>query len=534
MAEHYAGHPAVIGWQIDNEFGDRCYCDSCVRAFHIWLEARYGSLERLNAAWGTDFWSHIYTAWNEIPLPWSGSHTHNPGLALDYRRFMSDAYVDYQRLQIEILRQYDPGKFITHNFMGFGYPKLNYYDLAQDLDMVAWDNYPRFQGLRHASMLALAHDTMRGLKSANFWVMEEQSGPAGQTQLGKTPRPGEIPFWTWQAIAHGADAIVYFRWRTCRFGAEEYWHGILDHDGVPRRRYREVAKVGAQLQRAGDVIVGSRVKARAALLLSYDSRFGFQNQPLNSVFSYERVFESYYRALWNRNIGLDVVSPDADLSDYAIVIAPSVYILPEDVARRLREYVSAGGALVTSCRSGVMDEHNVVVNQTLPGPLSELCGVVVDEYDSLDSVDAVVLRAEGPLGDAQFMSGVWVDVLEPQGAEVIARYGSDYYAGQPAVTAHRFGEGLAVYVGTVPDVAFIDVLCRWLCEEFDVRAPLDVPDGVEVVERNSDAGRLLFLLNGAGGERVVDVGVGGEDLVSGDMVAGHVAIPSLGVVVLRA
>ena len=533
MAKHYADDPRVIGWQIDNEFGDRCYCESCHRAFQEWLLREYASLAALNDAWGTDFWSHIYSSWQEIPLPRASSRTHNPSLALDYRRFMSDTYVGYQKLQVDILRDLSPGKFITHNFMGFRYPNLNYFNLATDLDFVSWDNYPRFGGRPDLPLRAHAHDTMRGTKDANFWVMEEQSGPAGQTIVTSTPRPGEIPFWAWQAIAHGADGIVYFRWRTCRFGAEEYWHGILDHDGIPRRRYREVAAMGEQLRQIGAQISDSQVKARAAMLLSYDSRFAFQNQPNNPKFSYEELFEGFYRALWKKSIGVDIVSPRSDLTGYDIVIAPALYILERSTADSLRAYVDAGGTLVTTCRSGVMDEHNVVVNQALPGLLVEICGVEVDEYDSLYQEDAVVLLTTSELGEDHFSSQTWVDVLEPRGADVLARYDSGYYAGRAAVTRHRIGDGQALYMGAIADQPFLDRLVHWVCESQGIGSHLGAPAGVEVTVRESDGARFLFILNGTLEDQVVDAGDGGDDLITGQAVSGAVTVGPLGVLILR-
>ena len=533
MAKHYADDPRVIGWQIDNEFGDRCYCESCHRAFQEWLLREYASLAAMNDAWGTDFWSHIYSSWQEIPLPRVTSRTHNPSLALDYRRFMSDTYVEYQRLQADVLRDLSPGKFITHNFMEFRYPNINYFDLARDLDFVSWDNYPRFRGRPDLALRANSHDTVRGTKGKNFWVMEEQSGPAGQTIVTSTPRPGEIPFWAWQAIAHGADGIVYFRWRTCRFGAEEYWHGILDHDGVPRRRYREVAEMGAQLRKIGEHISGSQVRARTAMLLSYDSRFAFQNQPNNPGFSYEALFEGYYRALWKQGVGVDIVSPGSDLSAYALIIAPALYILDKSTAEDLKAYVEAGGTLLTTCRSGVMDERNVVVNQALPGLLAEICGVEVSEYDSLFDDDTVTLRSTSELGEAVFTSQVWVDVLVSRGAEVLARYGSGYYAGQPAVTRHRIGDGEALYVGTIADQAFLDRLVQWVCQEQQIQSPLASPPGVEVTLRESDGGQFVFVLNGTQEDQVIDTGDGGDDMIGGGTVSGNVTVGPLGVLVLR-
>jgi beta-galactosidase len=417
--------------------------------------------------------------------------------------------------------------------MGFRYPKLNYFDLAQDLDFVAWDNYPRFRMQPDLAWRALGHDTMRGLKGSNFWVMEEQSGPAGQTMVGTAPRPGEIPFWAWQAVAHGADAIVYFRWRTCRFGAEEYWHGILDHHGEPRRRYREVADLGHTLQRIGDLIPGSHYKAQAALVLSYDSRFALQNQPVNPSLEYEQISASFYRALWNLNIGVDVVAPGEDFSSYDLVIAPTLYILPEESAQRLRDYVTSGGTLVTTCRSGVMNENNVVVNDLLPGLLADVCGIVVDEYDSRDPGDPVPLKAAAELENLACSAHIWADVLELRGAEVLATYGGDYYADYPAVTLNRAGSGRAVYVGTVPDQTFVNALVAWLCQQRGISSPLPAPRGVEVTVRASDEGDLVFLMNGTDSDASVNVSAGALDLISGEPTTGDVVVPALGVRVLR-
>jgi beta-galactosidase len=367
--------------------------------------------------------------------------------------------------------------------------------------------------------------------------MEEQSGPTGNVEVHSSPRPGEIAHWAWQAIAHGADGIVYFRWRTCRFGSEEYWHGILDHDGVPRRRYHEVAQLGAALRKMGTEIDGSQSQAAAALLLSYDSRFALQNQPQNPRFSYEALFTSYYRALWKHSIPVDIISPDADLSGYKLVIAPALYILDETSASRLHAYVACGGTLVITCRSAVMNEHNVVVNQALPGLLADLCGVEVVEYDSLESGDTLSLVAADILGGGSFTACTWADVLEPKGAMVLARYGdrsgTDYYAGRASVTAHGFGQGLAIYVGTVPDAALLDQLTSWLCKTQAIAPPINAVNGIEVTVRRTVDAQLLFILNGTTERQAVDVGAGGIDLVRGVGVSGETALAPLEVLVLK-
>ena len=501
MGEHYAENPNVVGWQIDNEFGDRCYCAVCREAFQRWLQARYSALDMLNEAWGTIFWSHVYTDWSQIPVPVETGGSPNPSLALDFYRFISDSYVRYQQLQIDILRARTSGQFITHNLMGFKYDKLNYYDLARPLDFVTWDNYPRtqwsFQSDVDPSGPALAAATMRGLKKQAFWVMEEQAGPGGWELVSVTPRPGELRLWAYQQIAHGADGIFFFRWRTARYGTEQYWHGILNHDASVGRRYEEIARMGAELGRIGDAIRDTQVQASVAMLLSYDSRFAFQIQPNNPEYSYPEHFHSVYRVFYERNIPVDVISPTADLSLYRLVLAPPLYVLSEEVAANLERYVRGGGTLVCFFRSGVKDEANAIVNRPLPGLLTEMCGVEVIEYDSLPpgvqkGLEWVTSEMEGTKrGVAQ----AWADILAQRGAEVVARYTDDYYAGQPAITRNTYGEGSAIYVGTAGDAATHSALVGWLLSQTGVATPLEAPVGVEVTVRSKGAQRLLFILN---------------------------------------
>ena len=523
MAEHYAGHPTIIGWQIDNEFGERCYCPVCRQAFADWLAQRYASLDELNQAWGTIFWSHVYNYWTEIPTPTQTGGAPNPGLALDYTRFCSDSYVEYQKLQVDILRRQCPGHLVTHNFMGFGYEQIEYYDLARDLDLVAWDNYPRTQWRMAVdaddSAPALDHDTMRGLKGGqggqNFWVMEEQSGPGGWQMVSVPPRPGEIRLWAYQAIAHGADAIIYFRWRTARFGTEEYWHGILDHHAQPGRRYAEVKQMGEELKRIGESIPGTRVQPAVAMLQDYDARWAFQIQPNNPGFAYPRHFQEVYRALHARQVSIDVVSPGHDLSGYRLVVAPALHVVSPALAEKLEAFVVQGGVLVLTARSGVKDPANSVVDRYLPGLLAGLAGAHVEDYDSLPEGARVGLElalprldpsAAGLSGeqaaesrpDGMLYATTWCDILACDGAQVVARYTEDYYAGRPAITLNRYGKGQVVYIGTLGPAGLFEALAPWLLALGGVQPVMHAPAGVEVAERRQGERRLLFVLNHSG------------------------------------
>lgn len=539
MATRYCHHPSVIGWQIDNEFGDRCYCPVCAGRFHQWLRQRYGCLEKLNQTWGTEFWSHIYAEWEEIPLPLKSGGSPNPGLALDFFRFSSDSYQAFQRVQIEIIRHNCPSHFITHNLMGFNYDQIDYFDLACELDFVSLDNYPRTQWNMQAevepSRLALAHCTMRGLKRLNHWVIEEQAGSGGWEIMSVPPKPGELRLWAYQSIAHGADGILFFRWRTARRGAEQYWHGLLDAHGQPGRRYAEIKRMGSEIGKVGDTIFGSTVKPAVAMLLSYPSRFAFQIQPNNPEFDYSEHFHHLFQAFFRRHTVVDIVSPGADLSAYKIVVAPALHILSAEVARNLHQFVEAGGILVATSRSGVKDESGALVERPLPGLLSGVCGVEIEECVSLPSeVDqslefsALDIQACDPPS-----ARVWCDVLDPRGAQVVARYTSDYFAGRPAITLNKFGRGAAVYVGTVGDSSLYDTLAGWLLQLAGLQPAIIAPPGVEVAERWQGDQRILFVLNHGLSAQEIILDQIYTDLLTGLKVTpGTVTIPPLEVLIL--
>ena len=528
MAEHYKDNQSIIGWQIDNEFGDRCFCSICRSGFHKWLQKRYQTLENLNEKWGTVFWSHVYTDWSQIPVPLTTARSHNPGLGLDYRRFMSDTYRDYKKFQIDIIRRHCPGHFITHNLMGFGYNQLNYYDNSADLDFVSWDNYMRMQWGMQAEVdpakAALSHDAMRGLKKQNFWVMEQQSGGGGWEYVAVPPKPGELRLWTYQSIAHGADAIVYFRWRTARTGTEQYWQGILEHHGIPGRRYVEVTRIGKELERIAEIIAGSQVKPQIAIMQSYDTRFAFQVQPNNPRFGYETHIQDIYRGFYTNNIPVDIVSEKDPLTGYKAVIVPAMYILTEETAANLEKFAAAGGMVVFTPRTGVKDESNTVVNMKLPGLVAKMCGIEIEEYISMPiDQDNQVRFGHAGLEDS-FTTSVWADVIEPKEAYAIAWHTQDYYAEKPAATINPFNKGKVIYLGIMGDNAFYNAIARWISGMAGVEPLMEVPNGVEVTERWQGENRLLFVLNHHPEAQEIILKSTHIDLLSGNNIAGHVSI----------
>ena len=544
MAEHFAGKKSVIGWQIDNELGSRCYCDICRDRFHKWLQKRYQVLDTLNNKWGTVFWSHIYTDWSQIPvplklpLPANTGFGQNPGLHLDYNRFMSDSYRAYQKLQIDAIRRYTSEQFITHNLMGFKYDELNYYDNTEDLDFVSWDNYWRTQwnmeSALEPSSAALSADTMRGLKKKNFWVMEQQSGGGGWDTVAITPKPGQLRLWAYQTIAHGADAILFFRWRTCCTGTEQNWQGVLDHHGKPGRRYDEVVQMGSELEKIGRLLLGAQNTPQVAIMQSYDTRFAFQIQPNNPRFDYKQHIQDIYRGFFRANIQVDIVSEKASLDDYKLVFVPAMYVLSEETASNLEQYAKSGGVVVFSPRTGVKDDSNTVVSKKLPGLVSQMAGVEVEEYISMPIDEDSEVQFTLPDLETLFTSSVWADVLKPTTAQVVAHFTEDYYADQAAATINAFGDGKVIYLGTMGDDAYYEAIVRTLSGLAGVKSLLNTPNGVEVVERWQGDQRLIFVLNHNDTVHHIEFDTQYVNLLSNEIVDGSATIAPWEVLILTA
>lgn len=510
MAKHYSKNNNVIGWQIDNEFGNShnklCGCDSCKNAFHKWLEKKYISIDRLNEAWGTVFWSQTYSKFTQIPLPMPTPNSHNPGLLLDWKRFASDLIVDFQKVQIDILREECPGQFITHNFMGF-FDKTDYFNLAKDLDFVSHDQYPlHFREGRDLTACpfraAAALDLMRAAKQKNFWVMEQQSGPTGWEVIGATPRPGQLKLWTYQSVAHGADTVVYFRWRSCLFGTEEYWHGILPHSGEPGRRYYEIKKAIEELSPVMEEFKGYTPEAEVGIVFSYDQNWAFQIQPHHPELSYIKHVQAYYKAFYDVNVPVDFVAQHQDFSKYRLLIAPLLYLTTPELVKKLEEYVKAGGKLVLTMRAGVKDWNNSVIPKTLPGDFSELSGNKIEDYDCLRQLSQSIAWTEEGYQDTGEVYK-WCDIITLNGAKALAVYEEEFYKGTPAVTCNEYGDGLTYYVGTELGEEMMKKLVSHLLNQSEVSSIISSPEGVEVCRRRVKDKDYLFVLNHSSAEKEV-------------------------------
>ncbi|MCC6698528.1 MAG: beta-galactosidase [Candidatus Hydrogenedentes bacterium] len=532
LARHYAKHPAVIGWQTDNELAaNLCYCPICADKFRTWLKDKYGFLEAVNAAWGTAFWSQEYSDWSHIPLPWEakcGDH-HNPSLQLEFRRFQSQSTVEFQQEQIDIIRKHAPNHFITHNLMGT-HSSMDYYELARNLDFVSWDNYPINPWSEDPFGSPLAADVMRGIKQRNVWVMEQQNGITGWNTLGRRPTGEWLRCAAWQTVAHGADTVVFFRWRTAAHGTEQYWHGVLNHDGKPRRRFREVAAFGWEMRVLSDPLDGTEVRSDVAILNAYDQHYAFEIQPQAEGLSVWRQVGLHYTALKKCGLNVDVIPPNAELGRYRLLIAPSWYILSEGDAARLTEYVRQGGTLILNARTGVKDCVNACRTQPLPTLLGEMAGIEVDDYDPLGKAECTVRISDG----REYTVAAWADALTLNGASAIAHYTRGVFAGEPAITCHEFGLGCVYYFGTFGEAGLYDALLGRILDEASIGPRMNLPEGVDANWREKDGARFLILCNFNPEERTVAVPGALLPLLGEAPHEGSVVLPAYGVGVYEA
>lgn len=531
MAQHYANFPGVIGWQTDNELDlSHCYCEHCLAAFRKWLEKRYHTAEALNAAWGLRFWSMEIGSFDEMLLP--TTLYASPSHVLDYYRFMNDEVLSFNREQVKLIKSFDPDIPVTHNTMP-GWGTTDYKAMSRDLDFVSADVYPK--DITTFAQTDYQHALTRGYNGgAGFWDMELQCGYITRRTLFPTPPPGQVRLWTHQAIADGADGIVYFRWRSCLSGIEQFHSGIVNHDASPRTRaYREIKDIGreiAVLERLG--IAGSGIRNEAAILRGIEQKWAANTYRGGSVYDYSAEVQRWYRGFFHASIGADVIEPTADFSKYRLVVAPLLHVVNDALVAKLTEFVRSGGTLVTSWRAGVYDENAVVTSEPLPGKLRHLFGIEIHDYDSLVEPTPSDPKPEVRFGAQAFNAGIWADLIEPTTARTVATYVNSWYKSYAAITENRFGSGTAIYVGAAFPDEFYDNFVRQLSRRSDVRPVLKTPAGVAGKLRVKDGRSFVFVLNYTTSPKTVVLRRPMRDELTGKKVRMRLRLPGRGVAVL--
>lgn len=517
LAERYRGYDNIVAWHISNEYGGECHCENCERAFRLWLKKRYGTIDEVNRAWDTAFWGHTFYDWDEIVLPnllsehFGEERTTFQGISLDYRRFNSESILECYRLEYEAVKKWTPDIPVTTNLMGF-YKLLDYKRWAKYMDMISWDSYP--SNADTTAQIAMAHELMRGIGGGKpFLLMEQTPSVTNWQPYNALKRPGILRLWSYEAVAHGADSVMFFQMRRSIGACEKYHGALIDHVGHEHTRvFREMSELGRELELLGDATLGMRGRTDAAILFDWENWWAVEYSAGPScLLRYRDEAERYYTALHEQNIATDFVGADDDFSAYRILFAPVLYMVKPGLAERLTRFVENGGILVVTYFSGYVDEHDLVTTGGYPGELRGLLGIWVEESDALPEGSCNHFSWNGRRHEATLLC----DLLHTEGARELAVYEDDFYAGMPVLTEHVVGSGKAYYVATRPDASFCSEFVAHVCEEAEVLPAMRTPKGVEAVIRQNERDEVLFLLNHTDTEQRVTLPSDGENLLKG-------------------
>lgn len=534
LAEHYKNHPALAAWHINNEYAchmNECHSEASTQAFRVWLKNKYKTLDALNAAWGTAFWSQVYYHWEEILTPRHAPYHNNPTQQLDFKRFTSDAFLTCCEMEHAILREVTPDVPVTTNFMAFFKP-LDYRTWAKGLDFTAWDNYPDPLEGAASDGGAAGHDLVRSLKPDRpFVLMEQATAAVNWRPLNATKAPGVMRIHSLEAVARGADGVLYFQWRASRAGAEKFHSGMVGHTPPEKSRtFAEVKALGADLKKLAPV-TGTLVPAKVAIAMDWNAWWALELESKPAKLNYIESIIPYHRYFYDRNIPVDFVAPSANLSGYDLVIAPTLYLLSQHDAENLNSYVKNGGTLLTTYSTGIVDTDEHVVLGGYPAWLRPMLGLWVEEWS---------IYGDSPTNSVRYTDGkishpvkTWSDILHLDGATALASYESDFFAGQPAITVNRFGQGTAFYLGARLDLAGTTELIDRACAQAKIKPVLPVKLPIEATLRRGDGKAFLFILNH--GDKATKVSLGsyrGVDLLSGAKAATEVELPPLGAAVI--
>ena len=543
LAERYGSNPAVIAWHVSNEYSGECYCENCAAKFREWVKAKYKTIEEVNKAWNTSFWGHTFYDFEDIVVPselseeftiYGKQKTTFQGITIDYKRFNSENIMDCFKLEYDAIREHVKDTPITTNLMGFYFP-LDYQKWSQYMDFISWDSYP-WPG-EPDSHIALSHELMRSLKRDQpFCLMEQTPSVQNWQPYNKLKRPGEMRMLSYQALAHGSDTVMFFQMRRSIGACEKYHGAVIDHAGrADTRTFREVTELGAELDKLGDKILGSVEKPKVAIVFDWDNWWAtsYSSGPSILINYHDEVYK-YFRALFKRHIACDIISVNDSLDRYDVVIAPVLYMVKDGYDEKLRSFVKAGGSLVTTYFSGYAGESDLVFG-AYPGKLRDILGIWVEESDALPEGEKNSFKYGGRTADATIL----LDLIRPEGAEVLSVYDSDFYAGTPVITKNSFGEGKAYYIGASSDEAFYDSLIKDITEEKGITGVMDplkkdgkavaaaeadeedkndgtgiAFDKLDVTRRYGDGKCYTFIVNMTAEQQNIELDIDGTELLS--------------------
>ena len=506
MAQHYADNPHIVVWHVNNEYGGNCYCGNCQNAFRDWLRNKYKTLGALNKAWNMNVWSHTIYDWDEIVVPnelgdaWGpeSSETIVAGLSIDYLRFQSESLQNLFKMEKAVIKKYDPETPVTTNFHSLPNKMIDYQKWAKDQDIISYDSYPTYDAPAYKP--AFLYDLMRSLKHQPFMLMESAPSQVNWQSYSPLKRPGQMAATELQAVAHGADTVQFFQLKQAVGGSEKFHSAIIAHSQrTDTRAFRELADLGQKLKEAGPTILGSKTKAKVAIVFDWSNFWSYEyvdgiTQDLNYVDS----ILDYYRQFYERNIPTDIIGVDDDFSNYDLVVAPVLYMVKAGLAEKINSYVEKGGHFVTTYMSGMVDSTDNVYLGGYPGPLKDVTGIWVEESDAMVLGQKVRVKMD----DKEYETSLMCDLIHPNKAKVLASYADEFYAGTAAITENDYGKGKAWYVGTKLGHQGLTQLFKHIVLETGVESLVCDSHKLEVTKRvTADGKKLYFVLNMSNEER---------------------------------
>lgn len=504
ISERYANNPQLSCWHVNNEYGGECYCDNCEKAFQVWVKDKYKTIKALNKAWNLEFWGHTIYEWNQIVLPnvlsegLRNDKTAFAGISIDYRRFNSDSMLENFKMERDAIRKHDKDTPITNNLMGT-YKGLDYFKWAKEMDIVSWDNYPRYD--TPWSHVAMTHDLMRGLKNKPFMLMEQTPSQQNWQPYNSLKKPGQMRAQSYQTLAHGSDTIQFFQLRRS-VGASEKFHGaVIEHVGSENTRvFREVKQLGEELQQL-DGLLGAENRSKVGIIFDWDNYWALEyTSGPNKDLTYVDQIHQYYRYFYDKNISVDMIPVDADFSNYSLIVAPVLYMIKDDMQEQLESFVSKGGTFITTFMSGIVDQSDNVHLGGYPGPLRQLAGIWVEEIDALapSQTNGFTLTSNHK-GTSTLVS----DLIHLETAESLGNYTTNFYAGMPVATVNKFDNGKVYYVGAQLDTISLQNILDQAIDDAKITSVVNEKTELEITCRYKEDDCFTFIINFTQGDQLL-------------------------------
>lgn len=527
LAERYGNHPALIMWHVSNEYSGDCHCELCQENFRDWLKNKYKTIENVNKAWWGPFWSHTYTDWSQIESPSSIGENAVHGLNLDWKRFVTDQTIDFYENEAKPLRELTPNVPITTNFMAdtddlIPFQSLNYDKFSKHVDILSWDCYPAWHNDWEttkdlATKVGFINDLYRSLKQQPFLIMECTPSGVNWHNVNKAKRPGMHTLASMQLLAHGSDSVLYFQWRKSRGSSEKFHGAVVDHDNSEENRvFKEVSQVGEILDKIKE-IKGSMKQSKVAIIYDWENDWALKDAQGFGKESrrYPQTLQSHYKYFWDKNISVDVVTPQQDLSKYSLVVAPMMYMMTEETMDRFRDYVKNGGVLVGSYLSGLVNETDLTYLGGWPKTLQEIYGIDVKEIDTLYPKDKNSIK----FGNESFEVVDYCTIIEAKEAEVLAKYEEDFYKNTPAITKNNLEKGKAYFIGARTNQEFLSKFYDEIVKDLHINEVEDFisEGGISIQIRENKDAKYYFVMNFTEEEKNIEIKGSYLNLISGKM-----------------